>query len=254
MAPGPGLAANPANWNLPRMDRWDDARCIHHPRPRRIGAPSSFQPIERVMSGGAGLMSLAQGFLLGASICMTLGPQSAFVLRQGVARQNAFSVAMICTLADLLLIAMAAAGASIIVQHFPAAIGIGVWGGALFTLIFGCIALLAAAKPKTVSIEVALPRRIIATAFVLCFLNPQVYFEMVALVGGVALQFAPAERATFAVGVALVSPLWFFGLAVGGTRLAPFFSRPRAHAALDFVTGLALVAVAVSMIANQLQA
>lgn len=206
------------------------------------------------MSAGAGLMSLAQGFLLGASICMTLGPQSAFVLRQGVARQNAYGVAMICTLADVLMIAMAAAGASIIGQHFPAAIGIGVWGGALFTLIFGCIALLAAVSPRIVSAEVALPRRVIATAFVLCFLNPQVYFEMVGLVGGVALQFAAAERVAFAVGVALVSPLWFFGLAAGGTRLAPLFSRPRAHAALDLVTGLVLVSIAVSMIANQLQA
>ena len=64
------------------------------------------------MIDGATYLPLAKGFLLGASICMTLGPQSAFVLRQGVLRQRAFCVAMICTLADFMLIALAAAGAT----------------------------------------------------------------------------------------------------------------------------------------------
>lgn len=204
------------------------------------------------MLNDVAFMPLAQGIVLGAGICMTLGPQSAFVLRQGVQRQGAFYVATICTLADLLLIATAAASASMIVQYFPSAVSVGVWGGAVFTLIFGLIALMAAFKPKVMSIECALPRRIVAAAFALCFLNPQVYFEMVALVGGVALQFPPAERTMFALGVGLVSPLWFFGLAAGGRRLAPLFSRPRSQAAFDLATGIAMVALAGSMIINQL--
>ena len=58
----------------------------------------------------------------------------------------------------------------------------------------------------------------IASALALAFLNPQVYFEMVGVVGSVAIRFAEAERVAFALGVMLVSPLWFFGLALARQR------------------------------------
>jgi L-lysine exporter family protein LysE/ArgO len=195
---------------------------------------------------------ILQGIILGLGICGTLGPQSLFVLRQGIQREAAFSVAMVCILTDLLFIAAAVAGADAIVMLFPEAVSFGIWGGAIFTLVFGCLALLAALQPRTGQITGTFPARTTTTAFALCLLNPQVYFEMVALVGGAALQFAPAERIVFAVGVGLVSPFWFFGLAAGGWRLSYYFSRPRSQAAFDLVTGLAMVGLATIMIINQL--
>lgn len=195
---------------------------------------------------------ILQGIILGLGICGTLGPQSLFVLRQGARREAAFGVATICIFADNLLIAAAVAGADAIVMLFPDAMSFGIWGGAIFTLVFGCFALLAALQPRTRQIISTFPAGITTTAFALCFLNPQVYFEMVALVGGTALQFAPAERILFAVGVGLVSPFWFFGLAAGGWSLSCYLSQPRSQAALDLVTGLAMVSLATTMITRQL--
>ena len=193
-----------------------------------------------------------QGIILGLGICGTLGPQSLFVLRQGTQRQAAFSVAMICVLTDFLFIAAAVAGADAVVMLFPNAVSFGVWGGAIFTLVFGCLALLAALQPRTGHVTGTFSAGTTTTAFVLCLLNPQVYFEMVILVGGSALQFAPAERIVFAVGVGLVSPFWFFGLAAGGWRLSYYFSQPRSQAAFDLVTGLAMIGLATTMIINQM--
>jgi L-lysine exporter family protein LysE/ArgO len=86
----------------------------------------------------------------------------------------------------------------------------------------------------------------------LSLLNPQVYLEMVVLVGGLALQFPSGERVLFATGVALVSPLWFFGLVAGGRRLGPLFARPRALSALDTAGGLVMLALAATIAVGEL--
>jgi L-lysine exporter family protein LysE/ArgO len=77
--------------------------------------------------------------------------------------------------------------------------------------------------------------------------NPQVYLEMVGVVGSVALRFAEAERAVFALGVMLVSPLWFFGLALAGRKLATVMRCRRAAVALDLATASLMLGLGTAM-------
>ncbi len=208
------------------------------------------------MNGGAGLVPLLQGIVLGASICSSLGPQSVFVLRQGIHGEAAFAVATICTLVDLLLIATAVAGADAIVRLLPDAASVGAWGSATLAVAFGCAVVAGALRRQSAMVRVpaagTIHARAITAALALSLLNPQVYLEMVVLVGGVALHLSPTERMMFAVGVALVSPVWFFGLVVGGRRLARFFVRPQALAALDIAAGLTMLALAAAIIISEL--
>ena len=208
------------------------------------------------MTGGPDLVPLLQGIVLGAGICCSLGPQSAFVLRQGIHGDAAFGVAMICTFADFLLIAAAAAGADLIGRSLPHAASIGAWGGATVAAAFGCYALAGALRRRPAIVQAsavgALHVQAIFLALALSLLNPQVYLEMIVLVGGMALSFAPAERTLFAFGVAIVSPLWFFGLVIGGRRLSWLFARPQTLAALDGATGLAMLALATAIVLGEL--
>lgn len=208
------------------------------------------------MIGDVALIPFSQGIVLGMGICCTLGPQSAFVLRQGIHGNAALGVAAICTLADCLLIAAAAGGAGAIVLLLPQASRMALWGSAAFVAAFGGVSILAAFRPRSTGgsalSEARFKMSALTAALALSLLNPQVYVEMVAMVGGVALQFPPMERVLFAVGVGLVSPVWFFGLAVGGRRLAKFLVRPRALFALDMVTGLVMLGLAASIIINDL--
>jgi len=208
------------------------------------------------MVGDVALVPLLQGIVLGAGICCTLGPQSAFVLRQGMYGKSALGVAAICTLADCLLIAAAAGGAGAIILLLPQAARIAFWGSVVFIAVFGGISLVTAFRPRppgeSALSEARFRMSALTVALALSLLNPQVYVEMVALVGGVALQFPPVERVLFAVGVGLVSPVWFFGLAVGGRRLAKFLVRPRALFALDVVTGFIMLGLAASIVIGEL--
>jgi hypothetical protein len=52
--------------------------------------------------------------------------------------------------------------------------------------------------------------------------------------------------------VAFVSPLWLFGLVAGGRRLSRLFVRPHALAALDVATGIAMLALAATIVVDEL--
>ena len=203
-------------------------------------------------------MPLLQGFMLGASLCGSLGPQSVFVLRQGIRGEAALRVALICTLVDFAMIAAAVAGADGLIVFVPNAARIAAWVTAGFVLAYGCFSFAAAVcgriplELSPASVALRTPAVVLAATLALSLLNPQVYLEMIVMVGGVGLQFPTGERLLFAVGVALVSPLWFFGLAFGGKRLARLLAHPSASWTIDLTAGVVMVAVALAIIVSEL--
>jgi L-lysine exporter family protein LysE/ArgO len=178
------------------------------------------------------------------------------VLRQGIRGDAALAVAFICTIVDVLLIAGAVAGADVFASASPAATRIATWTSAIFALAYGFLALATATRPTLHLVEIHpdLPAWPLSAAFALSFLNPQVYIEMLFLVGGASLQFAPLDRPVFGLGVALVSPLWFFGLACGGRRCARFFVRPLPRVMLDVASGVFMLGLATLIITRELGA
>lgn len=195
---------------------------------------------------------LLQGIALGAGLCFTLGPQSVFVLRQGMRGERALQVATICSLSDVAMIVAGAAGFGGLLAAFPSFTTLAGWGSAALVVVYGAMqltgALLRGRERRAASpIAVRAASCAIAPAVAFSLLNPQVYLEMVGVVGSVALRFAEAERAAFALGVMLVSPLWFFGLALAGRRLAALMRCRRAALALDLATSALMLGLGTAM-------
>ena len=199
-------------------------------------------------------MPLFQGLILGASICGSVGPQSLFVLRQGIRGEAALLVALICTLVDFAMIATAIAGADAVVAMVPHAASIASWGAAASIFAFASFSFARAAR-RASGVSFNLGGRavracapVIIVTLALSLLNPQVYLEVMAVVGVVGLHFPSGDRWLFGIGVALVSPLWFFGLAFGGRRIAPLFARPGMSRAADMITSFVMIALAVAIL------
>ena len=56
------------------------------------------------------MIPFLEGIALGASLIIAIGPQNTFVIQQGILRQHVFLAAFVCTLVDVVLIIVGAAG------------------------------------------------------------------------------------------------------------------------------------------------
>ena len=197
------------------------------------------------------LTTLLAGLGGGLSLIVAIGAQNAFVLRQGIRREHVGPVALLCALADALLIGAGVLGIGTLVERAPVVLDIVRWGGVVFLLCYAVLALRRAVHPDALragdAATGASVRAALATAAALTFLNPHVYLDTVLLLGSIANQHGGDGRWVFATGAALASFGWFFGLGYGARRLAPLFAKPRAWRVLDGLIAVVMTLIALSL-------
>ncbi len=197
------------------------------------------------------LTTLLAGLGSGLSLIVAIGAQNAFVLRQGIRREHVGPVALLCSLADALLIGAGVLGIGTLVERAPVVLDVVKWGGVAFLLCYAALALRRAVHPEALrageSATGASLRAALTTAAALTFLNPHVYLDTVLLLGSIANQHGDDGRWVFAVGAALASFGWFFGLAYGARRLAPLFATPMAWRVLDGLIAVVMTLIALSL-------
>ncbi|EGP04507.1 hypothetical protein GEW_09809 [Pasteurella multocida subsp. gallicida str. Anand1_poultry] len=197
---------------------------------------------------------LLQGFFVTAGLIIAIGAQNAFVLKQGLLKQNILAVILTCFFCDIVLISLGVLGlGSLISQSTMATVALAFVGGS-FLLIYGLKAFLSAYRGNA-SLQLAKADKqpqttlhaIIATLLI-TLLNPHVYLDTVVIIGGIAGTLAFDEKLFFLVGALLVSVLWFFSLGYGARLLSRFFQRPVTWRILDLVIGVIMWAIAISLI------
>lgn len=82
------------------------------------------------------LTLLAVGFITGIGLIIAIGPQNAFVLRQGIRREHVAVVVAVCAAADIALIALGTAGIGVVFDRAPWIVQIMRWGGVAYLVWF----------------------------------------------------------------------------------------------------------------------
>lgn len=197
------------------------------------------------------LTSLLAGLGSGLSLIVAIGAQNAFVLRQGIRHEHVGPVALLCALADALLIGAGVLGIGTLVERAPVVLDAVRWGGVAFLLCYAALALRRAVHTEVLrageSGAGASLKAALTTAAALTFLNPHVYLDTVLLLGSIANQHGDDGRWVFAAGAAVGSFAWFFGLGYGARRLAPVFARPSAWRVLDGLIAVVMTLIALSL-------
>jgi L-lysine exporter family protein LysE/ArgO len=158
------------------------------------------------------------GFTLGLSLILAIGPQNAFVLRQGLRGEHILAVVLACALSDTVLILFGVSGFRQILAHAPWLDPVMRYGGAAFLLWYGARSLISAIR-STGSLAAAsgsaMPLHYtLGTCLALTWLNPHVYLDTVVLIGTISTRF-PGQEAAFAFGAATASFVFFFTLGFG---------------------------------------
>ncbi|PIJ48982.1 arginine transporter [Erwinia sp. OLTSP20] len=192
-----------------------------------------------------------QGIALGAALILPLGPQNAFVMNQGINRQYHFMTAGLCTLSDIVLICAGVFGGSALLNRSPLLLALISWGGVAFLLWYGWGALRTGFHPQHVAMPQQADRsgrwRIVLTVLAVTWLNPHVYLDTFVVLGSLGGQLPASERIWFACGTISASLLWFFGVALLASWLAPRLVSRRAQQRINLLVGAIMWFVALRL-------
>ncbi|MDC5848672.1 LysE/ArgO family amino acid transporter [Vibrio europaeus] len=191
------------------------------------------------------------GFSLGLSLILAIGSQNAFVLKQGLRNQHVFVICAVCAISDAFLISFGVAGFGAIVKQYPQIESVTRLGGAIFLAVYAFLSFksaftshhgMSASNGSDTSLLKAVS---ICLAFT--WLNPHVYLDTVVLLGSISTQYQP-HQSLFAYGAITASFVFFFSLGFGARFLAPLFKKPKAWKVLEFLVGIIMSAIALSLI------
>ena len=195
--------------------------------------------------------ALFQGFFLGASMIIPLGVQNSYVLSQGIKGNHHFLTATVCMLCDIMLIGLGIFGGGKLIASNECLMLIMGWGGMLFLLSYGAVAFY-----KVWQNQYQLPEKVkaltnrktvIATTLAVTLLNPHVYLDTVMILGSVGGAFQGHEKMYFALGTMMASIIWFYSLAGGAAKLAPWLGQPKSQRIIDAFIGSIMCFVAFTL-------
>jgi L-lysine exporter family protein LysE/ArgO len=193
------------------------------------------------------------GLLFGFSLIVAIGPQNAFVLRQGATREHVPIIVVLCSASDAALIAAGVAGGSVLLDGRHWLLSVVRVVGAAFLFGYAALAARQARRPGAVvsSPDTAASSKAAAVAACLAFtwLNPAVYLDTVVLLGSVA-NAHPGQQWWFASGAAVASVMWFSALGFGAGALARAFRQPRSRQILDVFVAVVMVVTGVRVLTH----
>lgn len=200
-----------------------------------------------------GLRALVTGFLLGLSLILAIGPQNAFVLRQGLLSQHVLPVVLFCALSDALLITLGIAGVSLAIKEFAEQ-----YQPTLFLLAAGWLSVYGLqrlrdawrgdATLQLASGERGSLRNTLGVAALLTFGNPHVYLDTVVLIGTLSLQYSGLAKVAFGAGAVLASLVFFSALAFAARLMLPLMRKRHAWRVIDGVIAGIMFVLAVGML------
>ncbi|PLZ04366.1 amino acid transporter [Burkholderia sp. WAC0059] len=207
-------------------------------------------------------LSFFNGAALCASLIVTIGAQNAFVLRQGILRSHVGKIVVLCTLSDFVLIAAGVAGASALVERFPAFVHLMLYAGLAWLTWFGLGALRRALRPGHAALDTTTTAdagnataqtaqrgpSVVLMTLAFTWLNPHVYLDTFLLIGTAGAREPQPARLAFALGAMSVSAIWFVGLGYGARALAPLFRRALAWRVLDGAIGGMVLLIAIAQL------
>lgn len=228
---------------------------------------------------------VVSGFLIGLSLIIAIGPQNAFIIKQGIKREYVGLVVAVCALSDIALVFGGTAGVGVLIERAPVFLEILKWAGIAYLSWFGYTCFRDAFKrnsgtltvkediPTTPSDElvhgagpasqvatITRPRtrlksatakpwfKVALTALAFTWLNPGAYIDAVIMLGGMANQYGPDGRWVFAFGVLCASALWFPTVGFGSAKFSHVLARPAVWRVINFAIGCIMVMMCIKLL------
>lgn len=194
------------------------------------------------------------GFLLELGLVMTVGLQSAFILKQGIRREYVIIAVLTCFFSETLLVSIGIAGMGALVRSIPNLYQIITSIGILFLLFYGIKSFYSAIKKSDYIVidnnekGLATKKEVLFTGLAFALLNPHVIIDTT-IMGTLAANFYPHQW-VFGAGVISAAFVWYVFLGTLGATLAKPLNKPKTWKVINIIIGVICFYMASQFIMN----
>jgi len=182
-----------------------------------------------------------QGFIIGSSLIIAIGPQNLYVINQGLKKNFIFIVVLICSLSDSLLIVFGIYLSNNILSLNTSLITIMKLIGGIWLILYGIN------KIKNSRHHVINNRefneasfiKVVITTLAITYANPHVYLDTVILLGSISINFD--SKIYFGLGAIFASFVFFFSLGYFSNFLSQYIKSQKVWFYIDNVMGFLML-------------
>ena len=182
-----------------------------------------------------------QGFIIGSTLILAIGPQNLYVINQGLKKNFIFIVVIICSLSDSLLIVCGIYLSNNILSLNTSIITIMKLIGGIWLILYGINKIKNSRKHEIKSTEMneASFTKVVLTTLAITYANPHVYLDTVILLGSISINFN--NKLYFGLGAICASFIFFFSLGYFSNFLSQYIKSPKVWFYIDNVIGFLML-------------
>ena len=182
-----------------------------------------------------------QGFIIGSSLIIAIGPQNLFVINQGLKKNFVFIVVLICSLSDSLLIICGIYLSNNILSLNTSLITIMKLIGGIWLILYGISKIKNSRQHEINSngFNESSFSKVIVTTLAITYANTHVYLDTVILLGSISINFD--NKLYFGVGAIFASFIFFFSLGYFSNFLSRYIKSPKVWFYVDNTMGLLML-------------
>ena len=182
-----------------------------------------------------------QGLVIGLTLIIAIGPQNLFVIKQGLKKSYVFTVCLIFSVSDTILIIIGIILSSYLAELSETLLQIFKIFGSCWLIVYGVLKIKNSFLRKNIEEikRVEKFNNIIIIALAFTFLNPHVYLDTIILIGTISLNFN--DKISFAAGVILSSFIFFFSIGYFSKYLSKYFNNKKSWFIIDNLFGTLMI-------------
>ena len=187
------------------------------------------------------ISNFIQGFIIGSSLIIAIGPQNLYVINQGLKKNFVFIVVLICSLSDSLLIVCGIYLSNNIISLNTSIITIMKLIGGIWLILYGINKIKNSRQHEIKSREIneASFTKVVLTTLAITYANPHVYLDTVILLGSISINFD--SKFYFGLGAIFASFIFFFSLGYFSNFLSQYVKSPKVWFYIDNVMGFLML-------------
>ena len=194
-------------------------------------------------------IDLVQGFIIGLTLIIAIGPQNLFVINQGLKKSFIFTIVIFCSLSDSILIILGINLSNLIVNiNTNTIVALKIIGG-IWLIFYGLNKIRKIKNSKNTNAINEVDnnfKKILITLFLITYTNPHVYIDTVILIGSISTTFD--SQLFFGIGAIIASFIFFFTLGYLSKFLSKYIYSKKTWFWIDLIIGIFMIVYGIKFI------